>query len=100
VRAQTLCEQLNDTPKLLTVLVSLQRFYAVQGEVPKAGKIGERLMSRIPATEDKTLPISAYRSLGIHMFYTDYFVQARTLFEEGAAQYTSTELLSISLDHS
>ena len=99
VRARELCDQLDETQKLLTVLLTLRRYYVVHGDSPKAGHMGEELLERARATEDKVLYISACNSLGIDMFYVGNFTKAHALFEDGAARYISAKQLTTSLEH-
>jgi DNA-binding winged helix-turn-helix (wHTH) protein len=63
-RAYELCQQVEETPQLASVLLGLWRFYLVRGELAQARVLSERLLSLARRLQDPSLLILADYTLG------------------------------------
>jgi class 3 adenylate cyclase/predicted ATPase len=82
-RAQALCQQVEDSPQLFSVLVGLRRFYVLRGELRTARELGEQVVRLATQQHDPAVRVEAHRSLGHTLFFLGEFVTARHHFEQG-----------------
>jgi DNA-binding winged helix-turn-helix (wHTH) protein/predicted ATPase len=68
-RARELSQHVDDTPRLLPVLLGLGRFYLVRGLLDAARDVGRRLLTMAEATRDAAIFLAAYDALGAVSFY-------------------------------
>jgi class 3 adenylate cyclase/predicted ATPase len=86
-RARLLCQQLDDIPKLFTVLSGLARWYMNQTEFLTAQECGEELLTLAQRLHDPARVMEAYRMLGNIVFWRGELIMARAHLEEGLALY-------------
>jgi len=86
-RALELCQQMQDTPELIPVLVGLWRFYLSQGAHQTARALAEQLLQLADRVQDPTLRLEAHRPLGQTLFYMGEFAPARAHLEQAIALY-------------
>jgi predicted ATPase len=87
-RAYTLCQQVGETPELVSVLVGLWRFYAMRSQLHTAREIGETLLRLAHHADDPALAVLAHYTLGATWLYLGALPAARPHLEEGLARYT------------
>jgi tetratricopeptide (TPR) repeat protein len=87
-RAQTLCQQVGDTPQLFPTLRGLWRFYQGRGALLTARELGEQLV-RMAAREAGPLPrLEAHTAFGQTLFQLGDYATARLHLEQGVAAST------------
>lgn len=86
-RAREVCELVDDSPRLLPVLLGLGWFYILGGSLDAAGHVGKRLWSMAQATPDPAIRLAAHNVLGIVAFYGGEFDAALEHFEAGITLY-------------
>lgn len=87
-RAHALCQQIGETPQLLIVLLGLQLFYAVRGELQTARELAEQCLRLAQQTQDVNFLLWSHLALGNTLFQLGDLVSARMHLEQGAALYT------------
>jgi predicted ATPase len=87
-RAHALCRQMGETPQLLIVLLGLQLFYAVRGELETARELAERCLRLAQQAQDVNFLLWSHLALGNTLFQLGDLVPARLHLEQGAALYT------------
>jgi class 3 adenylate cyclase/predicted ATPase len=87
-QAYTLCQQVGETPALVSVLFGLSRFYVAQGQLHTAREIGETLLRLAQRTDNATLPVIAHYVLGMTWSCLGALPTARQHLEEAIAHYT------------
>jgi class 3 adenylate cyclase/predicted ATPase len=86
-RALTLCQQLGDTPELFPVLLGLRRFYGTRGELLKAYKLGEQLLSVAQSLKDSNFLLRAHVMQAELFLRSGEFSQSRAYSEQGLTLY-------------
>ncbi|MCB0166448.1 MAG: AAA family ATPase, partial [Anaerolineae bacterium] len=85
--ARQLCQQLDKTPQLASVLFGLWVFYLVKGQFQTAVELGEQLAELARQTEDAALWLDAHRMQGMNYFNLGRLNLARTHLEAAVAIY-------------
>ncbi|MCB9077735.1 MAG: AAA family ATPase [Anaerolineaceae bacterium] len=86
-RARELCQQLDQSPQLASVLFGLWVFYLVKGQFQTAVELGEQLAELARQTQDAALWLEAHRMQGMNYFNLGQLNLARTHLEEAVAIY-------------
>src|SRR5262249_39246658 len=73
IRAQELCEQVGDTPRLFSVLWGLWLFYLASQELQMARELGERLCTLAERTHNAAFSLEAHRALGSTLLFVGEF---------------------------
>jgi class 3 adenylate cyclase/predicted ATPase len=84
-RARDLCRRLGDTPQLFVALRGLQLFHTVRAELQMAAALAEELLLLAQHQRDPMCLAFAHLALGIALFHSGAFVQARAHLEQGVA---------------
>ncbi len=87
-RAQELCRQLGDSPRLLQVLLGLEAFYFIRAELPTAQQLAERCWTLVESQPDSARRLPVHWALGQVFFHRGQFVQALTQVEQGLTLYS------------
>ena len=91
VRAHALCRQVGETPQLLIVLLGLQLFYAVRGELQTAREWAEQCLRLAQQTQDVNFLLWSHLALGNTLFQLGDLLPARMHLEQGAASGSELE---------
>ncbi|CAN5698106.1 hypothetical protein BH10CHL1_BH10CHL1_39430 [soil metagenome] len=86
-QARLLCQKLNDTTQLFSVLHGLHRFCYVHGEWQLARELGEQMVSLAERNSDPILRPEANRALGVTLWLQGEFTLAQNHFEQGSTWY-------------
>jgi TOMM system kinase/cyclase fusion protein len=86
-RAQTLCQQVGDTPHLVLALWGLWLFYVVRAEFQTAYTLGEQLCTAALRLDDTAALVAGHFTLGVTLWHLGQFVPARTYLEQALAGY-------------
>jgi len=90
LRAQELCQRLDDTTQLIPVLFYLGRGdYLFRGEYRKAHELGERLLKLAGEEEDAVARMMGHAVLAGASYWLGEFTAAREHAEEGLALFDS-----------
>jgi len=84
-RAQALCGQVGDTPRLFPVLRGLANVYYNRGALPEARELGEQLDRLAQRTADPTHLLDAHTTLAIILFSMGDYAAAQMHCEQGIA---------------
>lgn len=87
LRAQTLCEQVGDTPRLFSVLRGLWWFCVAHEEFHIALGLGEQLLALAEGMKDTAYHLEAHRALVSTLLFLGEFTRAQTHFVQGVALY-------------
>ena len=87
VRARELCAKLGDSPQLIAVLCGLSIFSQARGDLSQARELGEQSLRMAEPTNDKTLRLLAYRSLGGAAFWQGDLQVSRDYLQQGVEIY-------------
>ena len=104
-RARELCAEMGAvTPKLFPVLLGLQGFYLMRGELDISEEACAQLAVLAEATQDAAVQLSAHNSAGLVLFYRGKFTAALAHFEQAAKiydpdQHSPNPLRTFSVDH-
>ncbi len=82
-RALELCQQVGETPRLLQVLLGLETFYHVRGQLQTARELGEQSLSLAQRMQDPARLFGAHAALGSALFHLGEFASAREHLEQG-----------------
>jgi class 3 adenylate cyclase len=85
-RAHALCQQVGETPQLVTALFGLLRFYIARLQLHTARELGETLLRLAQRAHDPALTVIAHYANG-WMWFCLGALPARTHLEEGIACY-------------
>jgi len=91
LRAQHLCEHLDDPHQLFPVLRGIGIYYLVRAELQTARALGEQLLSLAQQTQDAAMFVAAYVVLGRTLFFLGTVASAHTHFAQGIALYDSQQ---------
>ena len=89
-RARILCQQVEKTAQLGTVLVGLRMWYSARAEHPVAHELSERLLHLAQHVQEPALLLEAHRSMGVTWFFQGELARARTHLEQGIALATAS----------
>ncbi|MBM3224672.1 MAG: hypothetical protein FJZ47_12825 [Candidatus Tectomicrobia bacterium] len=67
-RARELCQQLGDTPQLVSVLRGLARFHQGRGEAQTANELAAQCLSLAQQAQDPALLLAAHEVSGVSMY--------------------------------
>jgi class 3 adenylate cyclase/predicted ATPase len=90
LRAQHLCEHLDDPPQLFPVLRGLWNHYNIRAELQTAHTLGEQLLTLAQQAQDSAMLIAAHRALGTTLFWLGTITAAHTHCAQGIALYEPT----------
>ena len=85
LRTHQLCHQCDQTPQLFSVLMLLNRFYALRGDLPVAREIGNQLLQLAQHGHDTSLLLPAYFARGAIYLFNGELVQAQDHLGRGIA---------------
>jgi class 3 adenylate cyclase/predicted ATPase len=85
LRAQHLCQHLDDPQQLFPVLRGLWSYYNVRAELHTAHALGEQLLDLAQRTQDSAMLLEAHRALGSTLFFMGEPAAAHTHFTQGIA---------------
>lgn len=86
-RAQALCKQVGDTPRLFSVLRGMWWFCVAHEEFSMARYLGEQLLELAEGMEDTSYHLEAHRTLVSTLLFLGDFARARAHLEQGTAIY-------------
>jgi predicted ATPase len=86
-RARDLCQQIDETSQLFTVLRGLWIFYQVRAELRTARELGEQLLQLAQDAQDPSLLLEAHYTLGETLYYLGEFTSAYAHTKQGIALY-------------
>jgi predicted ATPase len=88
-RARELCQQLGETPRLLRVLLGLETFYFIRGELHTARELAQQCFTLVQRADDPARLQQAHVALGSTLFHLGELPTARTHLEQGLALHDS-----------
>jgi predicted ATPase len=86
-RAREICQQVEGTPQLFTVVRGLGGFYSLRAELQTARELGKQLLTLAQSMEDTGFLVVAYMSLGGNSLWLGEFSSAQEYFEQGITLY-------------
>jgi class 3 adenylate cyclase/predicted ATPase len=86
-RARELCQQIENSPLLFSVLSGLRRCYVVRGALHTVRELDEYILPLAQRQQDLGVLVEAHRELGHTLFLLGEFPRARTHLEQGMALY-------------
>jgi predicted ATPase len=86
-RARELCEQIGETPQLLSVVYGQWVFCFARGELQTARELAEQLLSLTQRVQDPSPLLWVYDALWSTLFFLGEFAPARQYYEQGIALY-------------
>jgi predicted ATPase len=87
IRAQHLCQHLEDPHQLFPVLRGLWNYYNTSTDFRKAHALGEQLLALAQQVQDPAMLVAAHRALGSTLLYRGAVAEAHTHFVQGIALY-------------
>ena len=87
-RAQVLCDELGDIPEVFPALWGQWGFFNVQGNLPRALEIGERLLAHARRSGDDGLLMEAHHARWPPRIFGGMFVEGLAECEQGIALYS------------
>src|SRR5262249_6107908 len=87
LRAQHICEHLDNPQQLFPVLRGLWNSYSVRAEHRTAHTLGEQLLALAQQTQDAAMLVAAHRAVGTTLFWLGTVASAHTHFMQGMALY-------------
>ena len=87
-QAHALCQQVGETPELVTALFGLWRYYVTRSQLHTAQELGETLLRLAQRAHDPALSVIAHHALGFTQFCLGALPAARLHLEEAIAHYT------------
>ena len=87
IRAQELCQQVDDTEQLFPVLFGLWGFYNTRNNLTTAQEMAEQLIALARLDNDPALLVPGYRALGEIFFHQGELIQARTYLDRALSLY-------------
>ncbi len=86
-RARELCGTIGLTPQLFPVLIGLNGFYLMRGEIPVAQQTTDQLLRLARETDDPAMRLGAHSSAGQVAFYRGRFTEALAHIDRALAIY-------------
>jgi TOMM system kinase/cyclase fusion protein len=99
LRAQHLCEHLEDLYQLFPVLRGLWNYYQVRAEYQTAHELAEQLLTLAQHAQDPAMLVAAHRALGTTLFIMGEPASAPTHFAQGIALYDPSQHRSAVFQH-
>jgi predicted ATPase len=90
-RARALCQQVGDTPQLITALFGLWRCYNTRAELQTARTLAEQCLSLAQDQQDTALLLVAHWMLGQTLFWLGEMSLTRAHLEESMALYDARQ---------
>ncbi|ETW97768.1 MAG: hypothetical protein ETSY2_43985, partial [Candidatus Entotheonella gemina] len=90
-QALVLCQQVEESPQLFSVLWGLWRFYFVGANLRTALELGEECLSLAQRAQDSGLLLPSHFALGSTFYMLGEFASARSHLEQGVALYDPFE---------
>jgi predicted ATPase len=87
LRAQHLCEHLDNPQQLFPVVRGLWNYYAARAEMQTAHALGEQLLTLAQQAQDAAMLVVAHAVLGRTLFHLGALASAQTHFAQGIALY-------------
>ena len=87
-RAYELCQQVGDTPQLLTVLGSLASWHRERAEIPTAQEVAAQRLTLAQGQPDATLLMAAHHGLALELFFGGAFAPAHDHVQQALALAT------------
>jgi predicted ATPase len=91
IRAQHLCQHLDDPQQLFPVLRGLCSYYNVRAEYQTAHAMGEQLLTLAQQAQDAAMLVAAHAALGRTLFWLGATAAAHAHFMQGIALYDPTQ---------
>ncbi len=91
LRAQYLCQHLEEPQQLFPVLRGLWNYYHMRAELQTAHALGEQLLALAQQVQDSAMLIAAHRAVGTTLFRMGAVSSAQTHFTQGIALYDPTQ---------
>jgi predicted ATPase len=86
-RARELCEQMGETPQLLSVLSVLCAYHLVRGDLQGVYPLAKQLLDRSQRAQDLAHQVGAHFALGASLSFGGEFESAREHLEQSFAHY-------------
>jgi predicted ATPase/DNA-binding winged helix-turn-helix (wHTH) protein len=86
-RARELCQQVRETPRLLSVLLGLETYYAIRAQLQTARELGEQCLPLAQRMHDLPRLLQTHFGLEMALFHLGEFALAREHFEQSVALY-------------
>jgi predicted ATPase len=90
-QAYALCQQVGETPELVSVLYGLWRFYLARPQFHTAREHGETLLRLAQHAHDPSLAVIAHQALGVTWLWLGALPAARQHLEDAIARYTPAQ---------
>jgi predicted ATPase len=90
-RARALCQQVGDTPQLVSALWGLHSFYIVRLALRTARELREQCLQLLQVQGDPTLPVAAHFMPGALLYHLGELIPARAHLEQGIGFYDSQQ---------
>ena len=90
-RAQELCEQVGDNPRLFKALWGLTTYYTQSAQLLTARELAGQLLELAQRLQDPTLLIEAHLSMGVPLFWLGEAASARGHYEKVISLYDPHE---------
>jgi predicted ATPase len=87
LRAQHLCQHLEEPQRLFSALRGLENHYNIRAELQTAQALGEQLLTLAQQVQDSGMLLAAHRALGTTLFWLGAITSAQTHFAQGIALY-------------
>jgi predicted ATPase len=87
-QAYALCQQVGETPELVSVLVGLWGFHIMRPQLHPARELGDTMLRLAQPADDPALAVIAHWALGVPWLWRGAFPAARQHLEEAIARYT------------
>jgi predicted ATPase len=88
IRAQQLCQHLDDPHRLFPVLRGLWNYYNARAALQTAHALGERLLTLVEQAHNPAMLVASHEVLGRTLFWLGAVAAAHTHFTQGIALYT------------
>jgi predicted ATPase/DNA-binding winged helix-turn-helix (wHTH) protein len=103
-RARELCTETDVAPQLFPVLLGLNGFYLMRGELEIAQEMSQQLSTLADTTKDAAVLLAAHNTAGLGLFYRGEFAAALARFEQATEfhdpqQHSPNRLPTFSVDH-
>jgi predicted ATPase len=91
LRAQHLCQHLEEPQQLFPVLRGLWNHYNIRAELQTAHTLGEQLLTLAQQVQDSGMLLAAHRAIGTTLFWMGAIAAAQSHFTQGIALYDPTQ---------